>query len=775
MRRIAGAIVVLSLAGCAMAPATLGKQNNALDISFSGGSTASSADPGPLYGRVLGPAGQPELGVAVTAYLVNSSPLANASALTNGSALTNASAYRTQGLSAVTGSDGTFVLTPPSTGSWNLEAATGSLGAFDAEVAFSGANDIDAGTMTLQPTGTIAGRVVSNQGVSNFTGTQVYVPGTSYQAHTDASGSYEISGVPVGTFEVDAVTAYQATGRITGVTVDSATTAQAADLAVSSTPPAITAIEAAASASVSAVTPGEPIYILGSAFGASTGAPVSVDFSGATPVAVKPLSDGEISVTVPADATTGNVEVLVDGVASNPVSLQVFDHLVACATTLTVPQGRPYPLGGLLEFENSLSQFSPVSSQNAVNWQVSAGTATVDATGDVTVSTGTAVVTASVGPLQVTFDLSSTTGEPLPALFCGPTGPEVATADVALSIVAGQPGIIGGYADGAGASALFNTPAGIVSDGQGHLYVADVFNHAIREITLSGNGAQVSTFAGAVGQGGWVAGNSGDPLQQYDAPSLGTGTTAHFGAPISLALDGSGNLYVMDRYWQIGNGTEPGRICELSPTGAESEVAFVASSSISTAVTSMEGLGIDPSSGNLYVADAGTEQIWRATPQGVVSAFAGTYGVSADALNLSPLSAIFDAPTGVAVDGSGDVVVSDSANNKIKEILSSGQVVDFAGSGTKGFLDGPAPQAEFNTPEGLAFDAEGDLLVADSANSAIRMITPAGLVLTLGQLSLSGQQAGSLLIGDVATDNHGNYFVTAPMENVVLQIHVTTP
>ena len=90
---------------------------------------------------------------------------------------------------------------------------------------------------------------------------------------------------------------------------------------------------------------------------------------------------------------------------------------------------------------------------------------------------------------------------------------------------------------------------------------------------------------------------------------------------------------------------------------------------------------------------------------------------------------MFDTPTGITIDASGNLYVADSNNHKIRKITPTGVVSTVAGS-TQGFANGTNVTGMFNSPTGVAIDASGNLYVADSKNHQIRKITPTGLVST---------------------------------------------
>jgi sugar lactone lactonase YvrE len=140
------------------------------------------------------------------------------------------------------------------------------------------------------------------------------------------------------------------------------------------------------------------------------------------------------------------------------------------------------------------------------------------------------------------------------------------------------------------------------------------------------------------------------------------------------------------------------------------------------------GIALDKA-GNLIVADTGTNTIRRITPEGAVTTLAGD---GTPALRDGPAAqARFDGPIGVAADDKGNVYVADSYNDRIRLITPDGQVRTLAGGNAPGFADGQGGAAAFDTPTALAIDRDGALLVADTGNDAIRKIDKDGRVSTL--------------------------------------------
>lgn len=177
------------------------------------------------------------------------------------------------------------------------------------------------------------------------------------------------------------------------------------------------------------------------------------------------------------------------------------------------------------------------------------------------------------------------------------------------------------------------------------------------------------------------------------------------------------------------------------------------------------GLTLD-ASGNLYVSDTGNHAIRKITPAGVVTTLSGTIGAPG-AVDGPVATARFDSPEGLAFDGTGNLYVADTANHAIRRITPSGTVTTFAGAlGLSGDTDGPAATARFNGPQGLTADFKGNLFVADTANKTIRKITPSGVVSlvagqsgSLGKLDGPGRQARFSGPQGIVADTFGNIFV----------------
>ncbi|MBC7400668.1 MAG: putative Ig domain-containing protein, partial [Mucilaginibacter sp.] len=226
-------------------------------------------------------------------------------------------------------------------------------------------------------------------------------------------------------------------------------------------------------------------------------------------------------------------------------------------------------------------------------------------------------------------------------------------------------------------------------------------------------------------------------------------------------------------------GTVPGNVYGQVSTFAILAPAIVPNGTGSSAFFSTPNALNFDASGNLYVADANTKQIWKITPAGDVTTFAGTPGVSGS-LDGPALTATFGAPTGVVVDSKGNVFVADFTGNTIRKITTVGAVSivsTFAGSSTVGSADGNGNVAQFNKPYGLAIDANDNIYVADQGNNTIRKITPAGDVTTLAGSptafgSSNGQGTAATFRGPtyVAVNALGSVYVVDAVNNLIRAI-----
>lgn len=207
----------------------------------------------------------------------------------------------------------------------------------------------------------------------------------------------------------------------------------------------------------------------------------------------------------------------------------------------------------------------------------------------------------------------------------------------------------------------------------------------------------------------------------------GNARTARFGDPFGVAASPDGSLYLSDA-------GESNSIRKITPQGEVSTIAggsegFADGAGVSASFNTPSALAIDRE-GNLYVADTGNNRIRKVSKEGNVTTLAGDG--TAGYRDGPAAQAQFDAPVGVAVGPDGNVYVADTYNDRVRVVNADGQVKTIAGAGGPGYADGDAQTvALFDTPCAVSVNAAGELLVADTGNNRLRKITKDGRVTTL--------------------------------------------
>lgn len=297
--------------------------------------------------------------------------------------------------------------------------------------------------------------------------------------------------------------------------------------------------------------------------------------------------------------------------------------------------------------------------------------------------------------------------------------------------------------DGVGAAARFEDPYAVATDGT-RVYVADATDHTIRRIDADGTTTTLAGKAAAFGT------------------NDGTRTDARFNGPMGIAADSSGNVYVADS----GNRT----IRKVTPDGVVTTLAGTAGVRGSRDGTGPAALFANPTgvavdgSGNVYVVDFESATLRKITPAGVVTTLAGSAGANGFVDGIGSASR-FSLPIDVTVDTAGMIYVVDRNNHAIRKVTPAGVVTTLAGSGSAGYANGSGTVATFKFPSGLAVDGAGNVYVADTDNQVIRRVTPSGEVSTvagsgLGSVDAPGTAAAFYDPKDVAADATGRIYVT---------------
>ena len=314
-----------------------------------------------------------------------------------------------------------------------------------------------------------------------------------------------------------------------------------------------------------------------------------------------------------------------------------------------------------------------------------------------------------------------------------------------------------GSADGAGEAARFTWPMGIAVTAAGMIYVTDAYAHTVRQVTPAGI---VSTLAG-------VAGAKGS--------SDGQGPAARFNHPVGIAVAADGTLYVAD----ADNHT----IRKITPAGTVTTIAGQAGLKGSTdgpaslaRFNCPHGIAVDLN-GTIYIADTFNRTVRQLTAAGQITTIAGTAGANGTTDGMGP-TARFNHPSGVAIDATGSLYVTDNGNHTVRKITATGAVTTLAGlARKKGSTDGAGSLARFDTPNGIAVDKNQVLYVADYISSTVRKILPTGEVSTLagaargwGSQDGAGADARFLFPFGVAVDASGTTIYVADSQGRTVRL-----
>lgn len=387
------------------------------------------------------------------------------------------------------------------------------------------------------------------------------------------------------------------------------------------------------------------------------------------------------------------------------------------------------------------------------NWSDLTDNAIYSGTGTATLTVGNA--TTAMSGDQVRCVVSYTTGTGLSSSLVTAAagsgfsilGYSSTPASLEIATLAGQAGSKGGE-DGLGRAARFSSPSGVAVDGLGNLFVADWDNHTIRMVTATG---VVSTLAGEAGSTG-----SND----------GADRIARFCYPSDVAVDDQGTVFVADTLNHcIRAIAASGEVSTLAGlAGARGSVDGVGADA---RFAGPEGLDVDHA-GHLYVADTGNHTIRIITlATGSVRTIAGLAGLTGSA-DGNGSSARFNAPSGLALDAAGNLLVADEDNHVIRKVDSHGWVSTLAGrAGTSGSADGSGSTATFNHPSAVVVNSDGNVFVADTENHTIRRIDGlSGVVSTFaGAAGVSDRTDGDALHArflypaGIAVDEVGDVFI----------------
>jgi DNA-binding beta-propeller fold protein YncE len=294
-----------------------------------------------------------------------------------------------------------------------------------------------------------------------------------------------------------------------------------------------------------------------------------------------------------------------------------------------------------------------------------------------------------------------------------------------LSVIAGRTGRQGAPTPGLATNSDLSSPQGVAIDSAtGDVFIADSGNDVVEKVTPAG---QLSVVAGQVGESG--------------RPTPGLATSSELGDPSGVAVDSAnGDVFIADSAREVIEQVTPaGQLSILAGRIDHTNVPTPGPATKSD-LNSPEGVAVDPTNGAVYIADSANATVDEVVG-GQLSVLVGTAGQASVPSPGPASSSSLDGPLGVAVDNAGDVFIADTRNDVVEEVTSAGQLSILAGETFKSGTPkaGPATSTEVNSPAGIAVNpATGDVFLADTGNSLIEQITPAGSLSIVAGRATSG-------------------------------------
>jgi len=471
------------------------------------------------------------------------------------------------------------------------------------------------------------------------------------------------------------------------------------------------------------------------------------DLSDAVPGGTWASSNTDIANVV-AEAGVGAVTGVAIGTAA-------ISYTTSCGTVTTIVTVNTIPSVGTITGPSSVQTGSYIILSDGTAGGTWSSSNTSIATVFSTLGTVTGV---ALGSAIITYTVSNS---------CG-----TATATTTISVVPSDcQKFISTYAGtgvydytgygGPATAASFKSPYGLAVDANNNVYIADQGNHRIEKID-----AVTGIITSIAGTG--TEGYSGDG---------GQATAAELSEPSAVMIDNSNNIYITEFVNNVVRKITPsGTITTFAGNGV---AGYSGDGGPATDAQMYQPAGITfDGFGNIYIEGSGV--VRKVSPEGIITTYVG--GGSDVGEGVPATNAYLNNPTGITMDGSGNLYISDTWGSRIRKVNSSGVINTIGGNGVSGYSGdgGPATDAQIGFPYGITVDGSGSVYFTDYINWDIRKIDNAGIISTVAGNGIEGfsgdggvpTAAEFDLPLSVALDGLGNLFIADVGNNRIRKIGI---
>jgi sugar lactone lactonase YvrE len=268
-----------------------------------------------------------------------------------------------------------------------------------------------------------------------------------------------------------------------------------------------------------------------------------------------------------------------------------------------------------------------------------------------------------------------------------------------------------------------------------------------------------------VGVNGIITTVAGNGTASYSGDG-GAATNAELNYPIGVAVDSTGNQFISDSNHRIRKVGTNGIIYTVAGNGTANYSGDVGAAT-NAELNNPFGVTVD-ATGNLFIADSGNQRIRMVGTNEIITTVAGNGTASYSGDGGAATNAELFYPYGVTVDATGNLLIADSSNNRIRKVGTNEIITTVAGNGTASYSGdgGAATNAELYLPYGVAVDASGNLFIADERNNRIRKEFMQGPTLVLNNVGIGNAGAYDVVVSNPygsVTSSVVNLTITVPV------------